>query len=67
VERVAGILAVEDDLAAIEAPAPRDGEEQPHLLLGNVAQEAPFHELSLCDDGHSPCVRSGNDTAKPRF
>jgi hypothetical protein len=44
-ERVTGVLAVEDDLTAREPSPARDRDQQSHLLVRNVAQKAPLHAI----------------------
>jgi hypothetical protein len=49
-ERVAGIVAMKDNLVTREAAPPRDLQQQPHLLRWNPSEEPPLHPTSLCQD-----------------
>jgi hypothetical protein len=52
-QRVGGVVTVEHDLAATEAPTPRDREESLHLVRRDVREQPPFHATDL------PPARSG--------
>ena len=43
-QRVTGVVAVEDNLVARERPSARDLQELTHLLGGNVLEQPPLHE-----------------------
>ena len=47
VQRVCGILAVEDHLVAREAPPARDRDEQAHGLFGDPGHEPPPHARTM--------------------
>ena len=61
VERVGGIVAMEDDLAAGERPAARDGEQPANVLWRQIGEQRPLHADSLCNDGDIRNVTAAND------
>src|SRR5438046_36739 len=47
VQRIGRVVLVEDDLAALELPAPGDAEDAPDVLVGHPRQQLPLHVPSL--------------------
>jgi hypothetical protein len=47
VQRVAGVVAVEDDLSACEAAPARDLKHFAHLLVWDLGKERPLHGQSF--------------------
>ena len=66
VQRVGGIVAMEDDLAPRERPPSRDREQLPHVLGGQIGEQRPLHAASLCNGGDIRNVTSANDAARRR-
>jgi hypothetical protein len=52
---------VEDDLAALEASAPRHRQQQPHVFVGDAGEKPPAHTKSLCQTLDTPAVEYVND------
>jgi hypothetical protein len=66
VERVAGIAAVEDDLALSEGAAAGGGHDAVDVLRGKPCEQRPFHAASLCRGGDIANVSAVNDAEAAR-
>ena len=55
VERLGGVIAVEDDLAFLERPPAGDREQLPDVLGREICEQRPLHGFSL---GHERVIRN---------
>jgi hypothetical protein len=53
VTAISRITAMADDLVLREAPATRDAQDLPQLLLWNAFQQRPPHDATLCSNARS--------------